>query len=237
MKILQVIAVFFISLIFQKCTSIAYISGRYSNVYVDIAGQEFKFTQAPNKFEYYSRTEGMVREFSSGTWIQNRRTILLNGFDDKDISVLNVENKVEEYPNENRDKFVVKYVDDPLDTFTKVDVIINGYYKIRVSGDTTFFSDMTNTTLQVKSYLSHEGVLLGTNPRVDTLYSPEIEIGSSNGKHKVVFLKFDLSQNSFYRTRLTDTLAVKNNSTLLWHKKVFKKIREYSHNLPMRTLC
>lgn len=149
----------------------------------------------------------------------------MKGFNDNNIDVLNVESKVEDHPNENRNKIVVRYKDDPLDTFTKVDVIVNGSSKVRISGDTAFFTNAAIRTLQVKSYLVHEGLLLGTPPQIDTLNSPKIEVSDSS-KYKVILLKFDVAHNAFYRTKLTDTLIIKNSRTLMWHNKEFKKIRE-----------
>jgi hypothetical protein len=223
MKVLQLIISFLIVSIFENCSTTAQVSGRYSNVYAEIAGVEFKFTQAPNTFEYRATTEGMVRLFSLGTWKQNKGTILLNGFDEN-INVLNVESKTGDYSDHNVNKIVVKYRDNPLDTFTKVDLIVNGSYKVRIPGDTAFYTNRIINSLRVKSYLVHEGFSLGAPHQLDTLCSTEIKIGNANGK--IVWLKFDVAQNDFYRTRLTDTLTVRNNRTLLWHKKEFKKIGE-----------
>lgn len=225
MKTLQTTIAFFFILVFQKCTSITHVSGRYSNVYAEIAGQEFKFTQAPNKFEYCSRTEGMVRGFSAGTWIQNKRAILLSGFDKKNINLLDVESKTENYSGGNRDKILVRYRDNPLDTFIKVDLIINEIFKVRILGDTTFNTDEINT-LQVKSYLAHEGVLLGTPPKIDTLYSTVIKASNANGQHKVISLNVDVEQKDFYRLKFADSLTVKDSRTLIWHNQEFKKIKQ-----------
>lgn len=225
MKVLQTIISFFFILFFGNCSTTGQVSGRYSNVYAEIAGVEFKFTQAPNAFEYRATTEGMVRGFSLGTWKQNRKTILLNGFDKKNINVLNVESKTEDYSDDNLNKIVINYRDNPLDTFIKVDLIVNGVFKVRIPGDTTFFTDVINT-LQVKSYLVHKGFLLGAPSSIDTLYSTEIKVDNASSKHKMMRLKFDVAQNDFYRVKLTDTLTVKNNHTLIWHKKEFKKRRK-----------
>jgi hypothetical protein len=225
MKTLQIIITFFVILIFEKCTSVAHINGRYSNVYAEIARQEFKFTQAPNTFEYYATTEGMIRRFSFGAWMQNKKAILLNGFDDKNINVLNVEGKAESYSDGNRDKIIVQYKDNPLDTFIKVDLIVNGVFKVRLPGDTTFLTDAINT-LQVKSYFVHEGFSLGAPSSIDTLYSTEIKVGNMSSQHKMISLKFDVEQKDFYRIKFTDSLTVKNNRTLIWNNKEFKKIKQ-----------
>jgi hypothetical protein len=223
MKILQITILFLIVLNFENCSTTSQVSGRYSNVYAEIAGVEFKFTQAPNTFEYRATTEGAVRLFSSGTWKQSKKTVLLNGFDERNINVLNVESKTEDYSDDSRDKVVVQYKDNPLDTFIKVDLIIDGVFKVRIPGDTTFFADAINM-FQVKSYLVHEGFSLGGPPSIDTLSTTEIKV--SNTSSKIVLLKFDVAQNDFYRIKLTDTLTVKNNRVLKWHKTEFKKIRD-----------
>jgi hypothetical protein len=213
MKPLQVITIAFVVSIFGGCASTAHISGRYTNASAEVAGEEFRFIQEPNKFEHYSRTEGGVKSYSSGTWMQKKKAIILNGFDDKNINVLKVESKVEDYPNENKNEIVVQYKDDPLDTFTKVDIIVNGSSKVRVTGDTAFLTAPI-ITLQVKSYLVHEGILLGTPPHIDTLYSPEIKFNNRN-EYKRIFLNFGVTQTEFYRAKLTDTMVVKNSRTLI----------------------
>jgi hypothetical protein len=225
MKVLKITISFLIVLIFENCSTTAQVSGRYSNVYAEIAGVEFRFTQAPNTFEYRATTEGTVRLFSTGTWKQNKKTILLNGFNERNINVLNVDSNTLDYSDDSRDKVVVQYRDNPLDTFIKVDLIVNGVFKVRLPGDTTFLTDAINT-LQVKSYLVHEGLLLGAPPSIDTLFSTEIKVGNASSRHKMMWLKFDVTQQDFYRVKLTDTITVKNNRILKWHTKEFKKIRD-----------
>jgi len=218
--------IIFILSIFESCTSTNHIQGSYNNVYFGIAGEKFTFFKEPNKFEYYSSTEGALKAYSSGTWKQDKRSIFLSGYDNKNINILNIKNNVKDYPNDNRDKIVVHYKVDPLDIFTKVDVIVNRTFQIRISDDTAFFVDNAVRTLLIKSYLAHqEDQLYRTSPLIDTLYSPEIKIADPD-KHKLILLKVNVAQKDFYRVKLIDTLTVKNRRILLWHNKEFKKIKE-----------
>lgn len=206
------------------CTSATHVSRRYTHVFAEIAGEELIFSRT-GKFEYYTTTERGVRGYSSGAWQQAKRVIFLNGFDDKNINALNVESRVEAYSDRSKDMLVVQYEDDPLDTFIKVDVVVNEGAAIRIPGDTTCFSDAAITTLQIRSYLVHEGILLGNPARIDTLYSSRMEV-SNNGRHNKIQLKFSVDLKDFYRIKLTDSLTLKNGRTLRWGKRELRKIRE-----------
>jgi len=98
--------------------------------------------------------------------------IFLNGLADSNVNVINMESKVEDAPNETSDNIEIQYKDDPLDPFTKVDIVVNESVGIRIPGDTAYFTNAVIRTLQIKSYLAHEGGLLGTPPHLDTLFSP-----------------------------------------------------------------
>ena len=226
MKPLQLITITFVVLIYESCTPTTHVNGRYTNVFAGgVAGEEFKFIRKPNTFEYYSRTEGAVKNYSWGTWAQNKKTIFLNGLNDKNINLLNIESSVQDNQYENKSKIVVQYKDDPLDTFTKLEVVLNENSKVWILGDTTFFTDEAIRTLQVKTYLIHENLLLRTPPCIDTLYSPIIKV-SDPDKRSIILLKINVTQKDFYRTQLTDTLDIKNGHTLIWRKKEFKKIKD-----------
>lgn len=196
MRTFPIATVVFMILFFEGCIPAAQVKGRYTNVFAGVTGEELRFSQEPKKFEYYFRTEGALKSYSSGTWKQDKKVIFLNGFDDKNINALNIESNVEYLPNENRDKIVIQYKDEVLDTFTKVDVIVNGNPRVRIQGDTTYFTDEAVRKLQIKSYLVHEGLLLGTSTTIDTLYSPEMEVAIST-KHKKILLKLSISRNHF----------------------------------------
>lgn len=224
MKLIQIIAIALGFFFFEGCISAGHVNGTYTNVYAGIAGSELRFSRESGKFEYYARTERMVRNYSAGTWMQHKKTIFLNGFDDNNTNVLNVESKVEDAPNENKDKIEVQYRDEPLDTFIKVDVIVNEGPGIRIPGDTTYFTEAAVRTLQIKSYFSHEGILLGNPAHIDTLYSPRIEVANAD-KHRKILLKLNVDFSDFYRVTLKDTLTVKNRRTLVWGKGTFKKLR------------
>ncbi|WP_126971511.1 hypothetical protein [Gynurincola endophyticus] len=223
MKSIQIVTLFFIVFMLASCTSSVHITGRYSNSFTAVGGELFDFNKEFKKFEYYWKAEG-IRAYSSGVWTQNEKTIFLNGFNEKNINLLNVESRVEDYTDQNRDEITVNYKKDLHDIFTKVDILIDRNTTVRISGDTTFEADNVKT-IRFKSYLSHEGLLLGTPPYIDTLYSPEIEINQI-GESKNVSFKFDVSQSDFYRVQLTDTIIVKNSREFIWRKKVFRKIKD-----------
>lgn len=224
MRLLQITVSIFLITIFQNCTSTKPIIGRYTYSFAGIAGEEIDFIQNPNTFEFYSRTEYGLQDYSSGTWTQCKKKIFLFGFNESNLKILDVKCKIEESFDQSRDKVVVQYRDEPLDTFTKVDIIVNGSYNVRIPGDTTFLTDASIRTLQVKSYLVHEGISFGNAPRVDTLYSRKIEVSNTGSRNKMIFLKFDVDQRAFYRSRLSDSLMVKNNRTFKWRKAEFKKL-------------
>lgn len=226
MKHVRLLLFVFIIILFDNCTSTAPIQGRYAIVYWGIAGEEFKLDPQTSKFDFISRTEGIIREYSAGTWTRNKKTVFLNGFEYNNIKVLEVENKIEEDPNASGNKIVVQYQDDPLDTFIKVDLIINERFKVRIPGDTTFYTESDIRMLQVRTYLGYEGFLLGAPPKIDTLYSPTLEVSNRSNNHKVALLSFKVDWKDFYRVKLTDTLTVKNNRTLLWGKSALKKVKE-----------
>ncbi|RAJ83445.1 hypothetical protein CLV59_103413 [Chitinophaga dinghuensis] len=212
-------------LLLGGCISTAHVQGTYTNVYAEVAGVEFKLCQEPNKFEYYSRTEGSVTDYSSGTWQQDKKSIFLHGFDDKNIKVLNVESKVEDSPNENDDKIVVNYKGNPYDTFIKVDILINGCFHSRITGDTIHSTDKVVRTLQVKSYMMHDGFGFVAPPHIDTLYSPEIVLTNPNNRKRIL-LKINVAHKDYYRSSFTDTLIVKSKHTLEWRGQKFRKLRD-----------
>lgn len=224
MKLVCVVSALLIVTFIQSCAPSGRITGRYTNVVAGIAGEELRFVNNPNKFDYYSRTEGVIKSYSSGTWNRNQGTIFLNGYDDRNLNTLNVERKVEHYFSGDRDKIVVQYKGDPLDTITKVQIIVNETIVIPILTDTTFFTDKSINTLRIKSYLNYKGLLLATDPTVDTLYSQELGTDHLNGR-KLILLKINVDKNYFYRTTLKDTLTIKNNRTVIWRNREFRRIK------------
>ncbi len=212
----------FIILLFENCNSVHYLNGRYANSYAGVSGEEIIFMQQPNRFEYYLRSEMGILEYSTGSWVRNKNQIILRGFTDSNIKILNVENKITDNAD-NKSKVSIQYT--TTSNIIKADVIINDYTVASVSGDTAFFSDLNIKTVQIKSYLSYTG-LLSSSPKIDTLYSSKIEVNNSNNKNKEVVLKFTVNSNDFARTKLTDTITVKKND-LLYHDKIkLKKIAQ-----------
>ena len=207
-------------LLFENCNSVHHLNGRYANSYAGVSGEEIRFMQQPNRFEYYLRSEMGVLEYSTGSWVRNKNQVILNGFTDSNIKTLNVENKITDN-GDNKDKVFIQYT--TTSNLVKSDVIINDNAVVRVSSDTTFFSELKIKVVQIKSYLSYTG-LLSSSPKIDTLYSSKIEVDNSSNKNKDVVLKFSVNLNDFARTKLSDTITVKRNA-LLYHDKIkFKKV-------------
>src|SRR5690606_38837167 len=152
------------------------------------------------------------------------KTIILNGFDEKNLNVLNIVSKVEISPIISTNNIIVKYNENSPDTFTKVDIIINGNSGVPISADTAFFVNEVRTLL-VKTYLSHDGYLLRNPYHIDTVYSPEISVDDEY-PNKKIFLTININRDDFYRIPLVDTLTIKNKNTLLKRNYKFKKIRK-----------
>lgn len=225
MKRLLLISAIIASLSFIGCAPVFRVEGDYSNASVKgIAGDAFRFTRAPDLFQYFSRVEGSTIRFSAGSWAKSKKKIFLHGFDDTHIALLNIETSVADNKLAGKDKIIIHYRSDSLDLFTKLELCLNANCHIQIFGDTVFFVDKGLKSLTFKSYLSHENILLRADPYIDTLYSPEIKIGSSE-KYISAFFDVMVSQKDFYRINLSDTLIRKNERTLIWKKKEYKKIK------------
>lgn len=203
-------------LLFVSCTTYKQLVGHYN----DGKHIEFVFTETPNKFEYYLRSEMGVLEYSTGSWVRNKNQVILNGFTDSNIKTLSVEDKITDNAD-NKSKVLIQYT--TKNNLVKADVIINDNAVVRVSSDTTFFYDLKIKTVQIKSYLSYTG-LLSSSPKIDTLYSSKIEIDNSSNKNKDVVVKFAITSNDFARTKLTDTITVQKNALLYNDKIKLKKL-------------
>lgn len=209
-----------IILFFENCNSVHTLNGRYTNSYAGVSGEEIRFMQQPNRFEYYLRSEMGVLEYSTGSWVRNKNQVILNGFTDSNIKTLSVEDKITDNAD-NKSKVLIQYT--TTSNLVKADVVINDNAVVRVSSDTIFFSDLKIKTVQIKSYLSYTG-LLSSSPKIDTLYSSKIEVDNSSNKNKDVVLKFAVTPNDFARTKLTDTITAYKN-VLLYHNKIkLKKV-------------
>jgi hypothetical protein len=212
MRYLSNLSLVFTILFLPSCGNVHYLNGRYTR-HSGVSSEEITFTQLPNKFEYYFKSEMGVLNYSTGNWIQNKNQVVLNGFTDTNIKTLKVE-KDETVDNTiSIDKILIKY--SPTEATIKTSVVINNTTVISVSRDTSLAYPEIKT-IEVKSYLSYKG-LLSSPPKIDTLYSQKIEINNSN-HNKIITLKFTVSPEDFVREKLTDTITVKNNHTLLWRK-------------------
>lgn len=209
-------------LLFENCSSVHHLYGKYTNSYAGVSGEEIRFMQHPNRFEYYLRSEMGILEYSTGNWIRNKNQVILNGFTDSNIKALDVGNIITDNAD-NNDKVLIQYT--KTSGLVKSDVIINDNAVVRVSSDTTFFSELKIKTVQIKSYLSYTG-LLSSPPKIDTLYSLKIKVDNSSNKNKDVVLKFAVDLNDFARIKLTDTITVKRNA-LLYHDKI--KLKKFVH--------
>lgn len=208
--ILIVLLYFFIG-----CTTLKKLNGKYS----DGKHIEFVFTDTPNKFEYYLRSEMGVLEYSTGNWFQNKNQVLLNGFTGSNINSLSYENTTTEN-TDSKDKVLIRYT--PAGNLEKTEVIINDINIIPVSMDTTFFSAIKVKTIQVKSYLSYTG-LLSSPPKIDTLYSSKIIVNNGSSVNKNIVLTFTVHPYDFVRVKFNDTLTVKSNHIIYLEKTKLKK--------------
>lgn len=208
--ILIVLLYFFIG-----CTTLKKLNGKYS----DGKHIEFVFTDTPNKFEYYFRSEMGVLEYSTGNWVQNKNQVLLNGFTGSNINSLSYENTISEN-TDSKDKVLIRYT--PAGNLEKTEVIINDINVVPVSMDTTFFSAIKVKTIQVKSYLSYTG-LLSSPPKIDTLYSSRIIVNNGSTVNKNIVLTFAVHPYDFVRVKFNDTLTVKSNQIIYLEKTKLKK--------------
>lgn len=206
-------------LLFENCNSVTHLNGRYANSYAGVSGQEIRFIQKSNRFDYFFRSEMGLLAYSTGSWERNKNQVILNGFTDSNIKTLNVESTIT-YNSDNNDKVLIRYT--PPSNLVKADVIINDNNIIHVSMDTVFFSASKVKTIQVKSYLSYTG-LLSSKPKIDTLYSQKININNDKIGNKNIFLNFSIYQQDFARIILNDTLTVKSNRIIYLGKSKLKK--------------
>ena len=206
-------------LLFENCNSVTHLNGKYANSYAEISGQEIRFTQQPNRFDYFFRSEMGLLEYSTGSWERNKNQVILNGFTDSNVKTLNVESTIT-YNSDNNGKVLIRYT--PPSKLVKADVIINDNNIIHVSMDTVFFSASKVKTIQVKSYLSYTG-LLSAPPKIDTLYSSKIKIYDDKNGNKNIFLNFTIYQEDFVRIILNATLTVKSNRIIYLGKSKLKK--------------
>ena len=224
MKLKREIISLLILSFFMSCKGIGGIEGTFVKNYEKLSGgMEFRIAKEPRKFEYKRRNEMGLLAYSKGNWVRDGNKLIMFGYNDQNIRLIDVESKLTDMPNSNLDEIIVQYESDPLDTFVKVDLIINDVTKVRILADTTLVTGARVKNLQVKSYLVHNGLLLGTSPTIDTLYSDKINIDNTSDISKGVMLKFAVQQDAFYRIKLVDTMTIKNRNTLIWQNKKFNK--------------
>ena len=163
-------------------------------------------------------------EYSTGKWILEKNKLQLLGFTDDDLKTINVESGIDENRNSDRAQILIHYsTDATTNNFIKTGIVINESIIYFITKDTPVVPNFKTNTIQIKSYLSYTG-LLSSNPKIDTLYSKKIKVDNAN-QAKTIKLQFTVQSGDFSRTKLTDTITVKNNHTLLYHKI---KLRKYT---------
>lgn len=181
---------------------------------------EFRFAESPNRFKYYTKGEMGLLQYSTGEWKLSKNKVYLTGFTDKDINILNVESSVAANINSNGTKVQVIYATEKADAFIRSVVVVNNDSSYEIAKDTILAPEYTVKTIQIKSYLSYQG-LLSSPPRIDTLYSRKIMIDGEKGN--AITLKFSVNPEDFVRIKFIDTITVKNNRTLLYNNIRLKK--------------
>jgi hypothetical protein len=166
------------------------------------------------------RGEMGLLQYSTGEWKLDKNKVYLTGFNDKDRSVLNVETAFANNLNSNGTQVEIFYRTGKAATYIKSVIVINDNTIYEITKDTTLSPEYKVATIQVKSYLSYEG-LLSSSPKIDTLYSQKIKVDEA--KDKKITLKFSVNSEDFFRTKLADTITVKNNHTLVYDKIKLKK--------------
>jgi len=206
-------------LLFENCNSANQLSGRYANSYSEVSGEEIIFNQ-PNRFEYYLKTEMGILEYSAGSWQQNKDKVMLKGFTRENIKVLYAESRITNNVD-SMGRIVVQYVSKS--NVIKVDIVLNDAEIFHISSDTTLLPSRRIKNIQVKSYLSHAG-LLSSPPKIDTLRSSVISVDGESNLSKNVSLKFNINLYDFVRVVLHDTITIKCNHTILYPNKIkFRK--------------
>jgi hypothetical protein len=186
---------------------------------------EFKFTESPNRFEYFSTSEMGLLEYSTGEWKLEKSKVYLLGFTNNNLKILKVESTIGKNNDDDRTKISINYTnDEPANHFIRTDIMINDSVAYPISKDTLLQPNFRSRTLQVKSYLSYKG-LLSSNPKIDTLFSPKMKVDFNN-VDKTVILKIKVNLKDFARTKLTDTLKIVNNHTLLYFDKI--KLKKFT---------
>jgi hypothetical protein len=215
------VVIFFV---FCGCNGTQNISGTFVRSYGKvIGGMEFKITKEPNEFYYEESGDMGLAEQSKGGWIRNGSKLVLSGYNDQNINLLEIKTDFKENTANLPDMITVQYHRDIFDTSIKVDLWINNEIKVRISGDTSLAMESEVKNLRIKSYLEHNGFSYGNPIRIDTLYSSIIDVNSAENRSNEINIKFDVDLASFYRVKLSDTLIIKSKKVLQWHNALFKK--------------
>jgi len=210
--ILPAVSILFLS----ACSTLKGLNGSYvrSNTI------ELRFTEDPNRFEYFLRGEMGLLQYSAGEWKRNGNKVYLTGFTDENIQAIPVESDVVRDAGSNNVQVQVFYHTDKAVTYIRSVIILNDDSIYTLAKDTIFAFGRKVGTVQVKSYLSYQG-LLSSHPKTDTLYSRKIRVDGDTGD-KIV-LKFSVYSKDFVRIALADTLTVKNSRTLRYNKINLKR--------------
>jgi len=198
-------------LLFSGCKAYEQLSGSY--VYGNT--MELRFTENPNRFEYFVRGEMGLLQYSAGEWRVDGNKVYLSGFNDGNRDSLRVGSAVAD--SGGGTQVVIAYSTDTVATYIKSVVVINGNVFYPITKDTVLVPVEKVASIQVKAYVESKGLLSG-GPGRDTLYSQRMRF--DGGK---ITLKFSVGSKDFVRTNLADTLIVGNKETLRFRGIKLKK--------------
>lgn len=221
MKITNILFIFF--LLFTGCRNVKSVSGTYSFIYRYSWGH-YDFVNGSNKFEYINDGDNNLSGYTEGTWLINKNKLILTGYTDDNIRVLNIDSKItkRELPD-NKTKIEINYNSkSQANLFTRfvlINLIVNDKQVIRIYNDTILNLSDNIQRLQIQSYPVRTkglGVTVAFKMK-DTLYSKKIEVGESDS---IVKIKFDLDYRDFVRFTYADTFLIKNKNILITSKNI-----------------
>ncbi len=208
----------------DSCNTVSNIDGNFSEALKNQnSSSEIRLSSGTRRFEYSKRTEGSILKYSAGTWMQTKKTIILNGFTADKIDSVDIQAKIQSHAAS--DNLVnITFPHRYLDNYTKAYLLINSNPGILLNGDTVLTVREPITSIQIKCFLEMQDFIFRGPQLIDTLYSPRIKPVRSD-TYQSIFLQFDLRLEDFYRVKLTDTIFIKSNRRLNWHNVRFKKLK------------
>lgn len=209
--------IFLASIIFSKCDSPKHLNG----LYTDGKNIEFKFSDSSKSFEYTVGSEMGILQYAQGTWILINNKLHLSGFNNDDIKTINVESDIRDWKGNLETRLEIHTTSDAV-SHVKSNILVNGNYIGAMTKDTVLVFNDRIKTLQIKSYLSHTG-LLSSPSLIDTLYSNKIVVDDRSG-NKNIILNITIHPYDFKRVKFADTLTLKNNHTIYLNNVKLKRV-------------